>query len=361
MVTVADRTRPRNGSWSTSQATGVRPRGRRPRSGRPRRTRPRPRSARSARAIRWTRRQPRPARGAGPPSMSGQRPGAAAGDGAVADPARRPRAGPSRRTRSQAGVGLGAEREATSPGRGRPERRVAQVGRSRQAPSSGGRRRAVGRADVDHRRGPHRHRSPRGVDDRSSGRPDARGGAETVQPSVAPRPLSHGLRRARHRRHRRSRARPRRATGRPGPGARATQVKARAVGADAAHSPATDRRDAPVHLEPGPVHRASPRETVTPRRRSPPGSPTRLRRWHHYASPVPSHDFPAVRLHIVTGKGGTGKSTVAAALALALASTGQERAAVRGRGPPGHRPDVRRRAAAVRRATDRHRAGRAEG
>ncbi len=38
---------------------------------------------------------------------------------------------------------------------------------------------------------------------------------------------------------------------------------------------------------------------------------------------MPSRDFPAVRLHIVTGKGGTGKSTVAAALALGLASTGR--------------------------------------
>jgi anion-transporting ArsA/GET3 family ATPase len=38
---------------------------------------------------------------------------------------------------------------------------------------------------------------------------------------------------------------------------------------------------------------------------------------------VASRDFPDVRLHIVTGKGGTGKSTVAAALALALAGTGQ--------------------------------------
>jgi anion-transporting ArsA/GET3 family ATPase len=37
---------------------------------------------------------------------------------------------------------------------------------------------------------------------------------------------------------------------------------------------------------------------------------------------VPSRDFPQVRLHIVTGKGGTGKSTVAAGLALGLASTG---------------------------------------
>jgi anion-transporting ArsA/GET3 family ATPase len=34
-------------------------------------------------------------------------------------------------------------------------------------------------------------------------------------------------------------------------------------------------------------------------------------------------DFPAVRLHVVTGKGGTGKTTVAAALALALANGGK--------------------------------------
>ncbi|WP_205471938.1 ArsA-related P-loop ATPase [Nocardioides sp. SYSU D00038] len=34
-------------------------------------------------------------------------------------------------------------------------------------------------------------------------------------------------------------------------------------------------------------------------------------------------DWPHVRLHVVTGKGGTGKSTVAAALALALASHGK--------------------------------------
>jgi anion-transporting ArsA/GET3 family ATPase len=34
-------------------------------------------------------------------------------------------------------------------------------------------------------------------------------------------------------------------------------------------------------------------------------------------------DFPAARLHVVTGKGGTGKSTVAAALALALAGRGR--------------------------------------
>jgi anion-transporting ArsA/GET3 family ATPase len=38
---------------------------------------------------------------------------------------------------------------------------------------------------------------------------------------------------------------------------------------------------------------------------------------------VPSRDFPQVRLHIITGKGGTGKSTVSAALALGLASAGQ--------------------------------------
>ena len=34
-------------------------------------------------------------------------------------------------------------------------------------------------------------------------------------------------------------------------------------------------------------------------------------------------DWPRVRLHVVTGKGGTGKSTVAAALALALAAHGK--------------------------------------
>src|SRR5436190_5837288 len=34
-------------------------------------------------------------------------------------------------------------------------------------------------------------------------------------------------------------------------------------------------------------------------------------------------DWPGVRLHVVTGKGGTGKTTVAAALALALASGGR--------------------------------------
>jgi anion-transporting ArsA/GET3 family ATPase len=38
---------------------------------------------------------------------------------------------------------------------------------------------------------------------------------------------------------------------------------------------------------------------------------------------VPSRDFPDVRLHIVTGKGGTGKSSVAASLALALAGPGR--------------------------------------
>ena len=35
-------------------------------------------------------------------------------------------------------------------------------------------------------------------------------------------------------------------------------------------------------------------------------------------------DWPGVRLHVVTGKGGTGKTTVAAALALALASEGKQ-------------------------------------
>ena len=41
------------------------------------------------------------------------------------------------------------------------------------------------------------------------------------------------------------------------------------------------------------------------------------------AQPDHPSDWPGVQLHIVTGKGGTGKSTVAAALALALASRGK--------------------------------------
>jgi anion-transporting ArsA/GET3 family ATPase len=39
--------------------------------------------------------------------------------------------------------------------------------------------------------------------------------------------------------------------------------------------------------------------------------------------PAAGADWPRVKLHVVTGKGGTGKSTVAAALALALASHGK--------------------------------------
>ena len=36
-----------------------------------------------------------------------------------------------------------------------------------------------------------------------------------------------------------------------------------------------------------------------------------------------AHPFRDVRLHVVTGKGGTGKSTVAGALAIALAAGGR--------------------------------------
>ena len=38
--------------------------------------------------------------------------------------------------------------------------------------------------------------------------------------------------------------------------------------------------------------------------------------------PARASGWPGVRLHVVTGKGGTGKTTVAAALALALAGRG---------------------------------------
>ena len=66
-------------------------------------------------------------------------------------------------------------------------------------------------------------------------------------------------------------------------------------------------------------------------------------------------DFPDVRLHVVSGKGGTGKTTVAAALALALAGRRPPGAAHRGRGAAGHRAAVRRAAAAVRGAQGRRR------
>ncbi len=42
------------------------------------------------------------------------------------------------------------------------------------------------------------------------------------------------------------------------------------------------------------------------------------------AAPTPDSDWDGVRLHVVTGKGGTGKTTVAAALALALAAGGRQ-------------------------------------
>ena len=41
------------------------------------------------------------------------------------------------------------------------------------------------------------------------------------------------------------------------------------------------------------------------------------------ASPTAEIDWAGIRLHVVTGKGGTGKTTVAAALALAIASSGK--------------------------------------
>ena len=58
-------------------------------------------------------------------------------------------------------------------------------------------------------------------------------------------------------------------------------------------------------------------------------------------------DWDGVRLHVVTGKGGTGKTTVAAAMALALASYRAQGPADRSRGQAGHRPALRLSAAAV--------------
>ena len=56
----------------------------------------------------------------------------------------------------------------------------------------------------------------------------------------------------------------------------------------------------------------------------------------------PGRPPPRHTLHIVSGKGGTGKTTIAAALACALATARSPGAALRGRGPPRHRRAVRR-------------------
>ena len=87
--------------------------------------------------------------------------------------------------------------------------------------------------------------------------------------------------------------------------------------------------------------RACPDRSVT--RRDAPCRPTHRR-----------HRGTAVRLHIVTGKGGTGKTTVPPPWRWRWrrAASG---AALRGRGPAGHRVGLRRRPAAVRGAADRHR------
>src|SRR5690242_3431946 len=78
---------------------------------------------------------------------------------------------------------------------------------------------------------------------------------------------------------------------------------------------------------------SSTKTTITSRNTSTPKASTaaspgvgRPRRTGAVCTPTyPEHvaDFAGVRLHVVTGKGGTGKTTVAAALALALASGGR--------------------------------------
>ena len=55
------------------------------------------------------------------------------------------------------------------------------------------------------------------------------------------------------------------------------------------------------------------------------------------ADSTATRDWPGIRLHVVTGKGGTGKTTVAGALALALAHRPPAR---RGTGGPGRTPRV---------------------
>src|SRR4051812_25554820 len=58
--------------------------------------------------------------------------------------------------------------------------------------------------------------------------------------------------------------------------------------------------------------------------RPPAGSPGRVCGEPDTITLATVSDFPSVKLHVVTGKGGTGKTTVAAALALALAAGGRQ-------------------------------------
>ena len=67
-------------------------------------------------------------------------------------------------------------------------------------------------------------------------------------------------------------------------------------------------------------------------------------------------DWQGVRLHVVTGKGGTGKTTVAAALALALASQGKRVLLVEVEGRQGDQPDLRRHPARAHRGPHRRHA-----
>ena len=68
-------------------------------------------------------------------------------------------------------------------------------------------------------------------------------------------------------------------------------------------------------------------------------------------------DWDGVRLHVVTGKGGTGKTTVAAALALALATAGRKVLLIEVEGRQGIAQALRLPAAAVRGAEGRDRPG----
>src|SRR5436305_8546241 len=76
-----------------------------------------------------------------------------------------------------------------------------------------------------------------------------------------------------------------------------------------------------LRLPPPPCHaRPSTRELIRPPTRGPSRLvPVTNAAEARHAKP----DWSAVRLHVVTGKGGTGKTTVAGALALALAAGGE--------------------------------------
>ena len=155
---------------------------------------------------------PRRVPGAGGPSRSARVQAAGAGAGPVPDPAGDHERAPLVEGERQAGVGLGAEREAAAAGRTAADRGVEVVGAQPPGAVLQVRGEHVRRPGVEHRRRPHRADRVERVGDRLVARcRRARGASRTGQPAVRATAGQPGLvPRARRRPRRRSRARSRR-------------------------------------------------------------------------------------------------------------------------------------------------------